>query len=82
MPWIVLFFFNPFHSYLHHLTVIKLNKMRGGGEDHPPTTHRKGGFWLLSAFLLLQGADNEGGFGLISAFFLLQGADLRKKGGN
>ena len=41
---------------------------------NPPTTQRKGGFWLLSAFLLLQGADNEGGFELISAFFLLQGA--------
>ena len=40
----------------------------------PPTTHHKGGFWLLSAFFLLQGADNEGGFWLISAFFLLQGA--------
>ena len=39
----------------------------------PPTTHRKGGFWLLSAFFLLQGADNEGGFWLISVVFLLQG---------
>ena len=56
--------------YQDHLTVIKLKKR--GGQDDLPTTHRKGGFWLLSAFFLLQGADNEGGFGLISAFFMLQ----------
>ena len=48
-------------------------KQKEVGEDHPPNTHRKGEFWLLSAFLLLQGADNEGGFGLISAFFCCRG---------
>ena len=65
-------FFKSSHIYLDYLTVLDLNKKRG--EDHPPNTHRKDEFWLLSASLLLQGVDNKGGFGLISAFFLLQGA--------
>ena len=61
-------FFNPSHSYLDHLKVIKLNKRRAGGEEDPPPQGR-----ILTTFLL-QGANNEGGFGLISALFLLQRA--------
>ena len=64
--------FKSSHIYFDYLTVLDLSKK--GGAIPPPTTHRKGGFWLLSAFFLLQGADNKGGFWLISAFFLLQGA--------
>ena len=80
-------FFEIFPYLFRLLDSIRF-KQKEGGEDHPPTTHRKGRFWLLSAFLLLQGADNEGGFGLISALFLLMGAGgwsppfLRQKGGN
>ena len=64
--------FKSSHIYFDYLTVLDLSKK--GGAIPSPTTHRKGGFWLLSAFFLLQGADNKGGFWLISAFFLLQGA--------
>ena len=64
--------FKSSHIYFDYLTVLDLSK-KGGEAIPPPTTHRKGGFWLLSPFFLLQGADNKGGFWLISAFFLLQG---------
>ena len=63
--------FKSSHIYFDYLTVLDLSKK---GAIPPTTIHRKGRFWLLSAFFLLQGADNEGVFGLISDLFLLQGA--------
>ena len=60
-----------YFNHVNHVTNFIPRSLNGNQilkKIHPPPTHP------LSAFLLLQGADNGGGFGLISAFFLLQGA--------